>query len=301
MQISRRLPILVLLILLCVAPAAVHAQLQVSLEFSRRLFVLHEPIEATVQIRNLTGREITLRDDGNKNWFAFDVTRPDGGFVEPTGSYQLGQLVIQSGDTVRRKINITPLYQIREFGIHRVRAQIYFADMDKLFVSQRKLIEITEGKTLWRQTVGVPEGMGAAGETRTYSLLSHSVGRGKRLYVRVADPQSGITYGTYSIGRLLTFGDPFVEIDSQSRLHVLHLVAPKQYQYTVVDLDGRVAERSQYITTRTEPRLRRRSSGSIAVAGGELYAPAAQAVADSSALSDGPPKLSDRPPLQAPN
>ena len=42
--------------------ATAQAQIQVELKFKRLQYIAYEPIIATIQINNLTGRDITLED-----------------------------------------------------------------------------------------------------------------------------------------------------------------------------------------------------------------------------------------------
>jgi hypothetical protein len=49
-------------------------QVQVELKFKRVQYVAYEPVIAIVQITNLAGRDIELRDDGGQAWFGFEIT-----------------------------------------------------------------------------------------------------------------------------------------------------------------------------------------------------------------------------------
>ena len=66
-----RFTLLILLAMLAVAP--VRAQLTVDLNIKRRMFISHEPILATVTIRNLSGRDLILEDTAQMPWFSFQV------------------------------------------------------------------------------------------------------------------------------------------------------------------------------------------------------------------------------------
>ena len=48
------------------------AQIQVELKFQRLQYIAHEPVVATIRIANLSGRDITLRDDNGQRWFGFE-------------------------------------------------------------------------------------------------------------------------------------------------------------------------------------------------------------------------------------
>src|SRR6202049_4734192 len=113
-------------------------------------------------------------------------------------------LNIPAGKTVTQKINLTPLYAVHDFGVYRVRAHIYFADLSKFFYSQTKVFQITDARPVWQKTVGVPGG----DDTRTYSLLSNRFPDHTALYVRVEDRNRGIVYATSSLGSIIAFDEP---------------------------------------------------------------------------------------------
>ena len=92
----------------------------------------------------------------------------------------------------------TPLYPLSEFGTYRVRAVIYVSQLGKYFVSPQLNIEITEGRQLWQQTVGVPEGLGQ-GRARTFTILAHRLPRTTMLYLRVEDKEAGLSIARRSL------------------------------------------------------------------------------------------------------
>jgi len=286
-----------LVLALCaVSAASAHAQLRVQFELPRRLYLVYEPILATVAISNFTGQDVLLRDEGAQKWFGFEITTPDGRIVPPADpDYKVSPLQIASGQTVRRQINLTPLYRLGEFGTHKIRASIWLSDLDRYFASPPQQIDITDGKPVWRQAVGIP-----GGGTRIYSLLTHRAERDTRLYVRVEDQEAGVIHATMQIGRTLSFSPPTTELDGSNVLHILHMVAPKTFVYTQIDPDGQVQARETYIGTKqANPALRRAPSGAVAVRGGTIALNEATAGKSASPPPD-VPRLSDRPvPLPA--
>ena len=278
----------------CLAFAAVlplHAQLRVEININRRLFIAYEPVVATVSITNLAGRDVLLQDAEGQKWFSFSITNPEESPVAPRDMhYALSPLTVPAGQTVKRKVNINELYPVNDFGLYRIRASVYFADMHKYFSSAPTAIEISEGKVVWQQTVGVPEGDEGAGSNRAVTLLTFRQPKDNMLYVRVEDRDAGIIYCTHPIGRVLVAEAPQVLLDDRNQLHVLQLVGPKSYTYTCVGLNGEVIDQKAYNELKTKPHLKKSANGNIAVAGGQIEdANAAQAAAHA-------PKLSDRPP-----
>src|SRR5437868_10661162 len=279
--------------LVCLAATA-RAQIQVELTFKRIQYIAHEPILATVRIANNSGSDIDLHDDSGQHWFGFEINAGEGRLLAPLRQ-DPGEppLHIESGKTVTRRVNLTSLYPVHDFGAYHVRANVYFPDLNKFFYSATKVFQVSDARPIWQKTVGVPEGMPGAGEVRTYSLLSNRFLDHTSLYVRVENRDTGVVYTTYSLGRMIASQDPQAEIDRANQLHVLHCAAPRSWAYSHVGLNGELLARSTFLETKSRPRLRHTADGSIAVNGGMLDVP----TADAKRTPAG--KLSERPPAQS--
>ena len=287
----RRMRAVLLLFCVSVLAATAHAQVQVELKFKRLQYVAHEPIMAEVKITNLAGRDIELRNANGERWFGFEVTTGEDG--RHLGSAQLDPeppLRIETGTTVTRKVNLTPIFPVHDLGPYHVRANVFFADLNKFFYSQAKVFHVGDARPIWQRTVGVPDGVAGAGGTRTYSLLSNRFPDHTKLYVRVEDKDTGAVYSTYPIGRAISYDEPQVELDRANQLHVLHCAAPRTWAYSRVGLNGELIARSTIMETKTRPRLRRAEDGAVAIRGGMLEAPASRSPQSPAS------KLSARPP-----
>jgi hypothetical protein len=266
------------------------AQIQIDLKLPRLQYVAYEPVVAKLTITNLAGRDIDLHDGKGQTWFGFEITGREG---QPISSVGLNKneipLNIPAGKTVTRKINLTPLYAVHDFGAYRVRAHVYFADLNNFFYSPTKVFQVTEARPVWQKTVGIPEGSRAAGNTRTYSLLSNRFSDHTALYIRVEDKSSGIVYATYSLGRVIGFDEPQAELDRTNQLHILHCAAPRNWTYSLVGLNGELLAHSGFTESKTRPRLRHTSDDAVKVFGGTIEA----SVAESARTAI--PNLSARP------
>lgn len=249
------------------------AQIQVELKFKRGQFVAYEPIVATVNITNLAGREIELRDGPGQHWFGFEITADEGRFLAPSSEESEPPLKIEAGQTVARKVNLSPRFPVHDLGNYHARAHVYFADLDKFFYSQTKVFQVGDARPIWQRTVGIPDGQPDAGAFRTYSLLSNRFPDHTSLYVRVEDKSTGAVYRTYSLGRLIVFDEPQAELDRENQLHVLHCAAPRTWAYSRIGLDGQLLSHATFMENKTRPRLRHTDDGTVAVRGGILAAP----------------------------
>ena len=253
-----------LFLLFGLVAGAANAQIQVQLKFSRLQYIAYEPLLATVTITNLAGRDIDLNNDAGERW-------------------------IGAGQTVTQKINIASLYPIQDLGTYHVRAHVYFSDLGRYFYSQTKVVEVTDARPIWKQSVGIPASSEAAGDARTYSLMTNRFADHTSLYVRVEDEHRGVVYATYSLGHVISFDEPHAEIDRQNRLHVLHCSAPRAWSYAIIGLNGQLLSHSTLLETKSRPHFKRTADGEVAVIGGVSETAAVQAVRSVV------PKLSTRP------
>src|ERR1700737_3774031 len=188
------------LVCLCFAASTAVAQIQVELRFPRLQYIAYEQVVANLVITNLAGRDADLTDAGGQSWFGFEVTGNEGPSIAPISNAGSEPLNVAAGKRVTRKINLTPLFGVHDFGTYRVRAHIYFADLNKFFYSQTKVFEVTDARPIWQKTVGVPQDERSSGNARTYSLMTNRFPDHTSLYVRVEAKNSGVVYATYSLG-----------------------------------------------------------------------------------------------------
>lgn len=276
--------------ILFLAVSSAEAQIQVELKLKRLQFVAYEPVIATLTITNLAGRDVVLRNDAGQHWFGFEVSGKEGQPIAPaTTIASEPPLNIEAGKTVSRKIDLTPLYPVHDSGIYHLRANIYFADLNKFFYSAAKVFEVTNARPIWQKTVGVPEGVSATGTVRTYSLLTNRFTDHTSLYVRVENKDSGVVYSTYPLGRVIATDAPQAEVDRANQLHILQCAAPRAWTYSHVGLNGELLKRETFLETKSRPRLVHTTEGAIAVSGGMRDSSIAQTAGEDA------PKLSTRP------
>ncbi|MEI6344715.1 MAG: hypothetical protein WCP41_05065 [Verrucomicrobiota bacterium] len=272
------------------------AQLLVDFSLQRNLYIAYEPLLATVRITNLSGGNLLLADVEGKKWFGFQIETLDGRPIPPIDpNYEIEPVQIGAGESITRTVNLTPLYPLGDYGSYRVRATVYAAELGGYFSSPPMTVEITEGRMLWQQVVGVP-GMGQGrGSERTITLLAQRLPDKTDLYLRIQDKNAGIVYCTSRLGDFISYGKPQVLLDSTNSIHILQNSAPRLFVYSKVGLDGKILSRISYNAPKTRPTLARSADGTISVFGGIPFDPHATP----------PPfqiaKLSDRPvPLPTP-
>jgi len=273
-----------------------HSQILVDLSIKRVLYLAYEPLLATVRISNLSGNPLLLADVEGKKWFGFQVDTLDGRPIPPSNpDYEIEPIKVGPGESITRTINLVQLYPLADFGSYRIRASVYSAELSNYFSSPPLTIEITEGRLLWQQTVGVPARNGIRGGSRTISLLSHRLTERTDLYLRIEDKEAGIVYCAHRLGDYISYGKPDIMLDASNTIHVLQNNIPHEFIYTKVGLDGKILDQLSYTAPKSRPQLKRFDDGTISVVGGALFDPKATPTPGTL------PNLSDRPvPLPTP-
>lgn len=299
MRAFPRLGVLLVLIS-CLLATEAQAQVRVALEIERRLHIPYEPIVALVSIQNLSGKELLLQDDETINWFAFQIETVEGRRIAPRdSSYSLQPVQIGPGQTVKRALNLTPLYPLDEYGSYRLRAVVHVPEYKAYFSSNPEQIDITEGRKIWQQTVGVPMSEPDGGSLRTLTLMTHRAGKRNSLYLRIEDKDQGLIFATHRLGTMVSYSEPRVEIDGNNQVHVLHNAMPTIWMHSHIGLRGEVLKRDQYLEDKKKPILSA-SNGAVAVVGARQFDPKALAAQQAEAEQN-TPSISDRPvPLPNP-
>lgn len=273
-----------------------HAQLEVGIDFKRKTFLRGEPIEVKVSVRNLSGHDVTLSDGEFDQWFGFEVIRGSDTPIPPTNlKYKNAPISILNGETVSRTVDLLSLYPVNEFGPYKVRAAIYFHETKKYHSSEQVQLEISDGRKVWGQTVGVPNGKEGAGELREFSLLTFQTPKELQLYCRVTDEGTGTILATYPIGRILGGAKPMVEFSDDNTLHAFHMTGPSVYALSKVGVNGEWMGQTLWNSPRGRATVRKKADGTMVVVGAsrdrsEQNRPNPATI----------PRLSDAPPVALP-
>jgi hypothetical protein len=278
---------LFLLLALCAFITPVYGQIAVNLSIKRRIHVLNEPVLATVAVTNNSGRELMLADSDLGQWFSFTIVNAEGRAIPPRDpDYSLAPLSLQPGETMKRTVNLNELYSISDYGLHKIRANIFHAGLNKYFSSNPDHLDLTEGRRIWKQTVGVPDG--GDSDTRIFTLMTLDHDDGKQLYVRITGDDD-VVYGCYALGKLLDGSRPETQFDLGNNLWVLQLVGQRTYFLTRIGVNGDFQAQSTYVTPKSKPYLRKLADGTLQLVGAVRQ----ERVAAQNAAPV--PKLSDRP------
>lgn len=299
MNALSRLVLLPAVVLLAAAPAhRAAAQFATSLVIDRTTFLVQEPIEASVTIMNRSGSDVVMSGRTQRgSWLAFDITDPAGRPLSPVMAGPEAPFVFKAGDTIARKIFITDTFALSEPGNYGIKATVFHPPSGQYYSSNGERIVVLEQKPFKTFPFGVPEGFRDAGRTREYQLIVFRESDRTTLYSRVVDDRSRASLITAQLGPISLALEPQIAMDRQNRLHAFFLAVPKIFAHLIVNPDGKVAKREyRRETDGNRPVLVDTGTGEIAVAGGIVYDPAAEAAAASTrpkgrSASEKPPGL----------
>ena len=271
------------------------AQLELGLEFDKKTFMTHEPVTAVLTLVNRAGREIVIDGPDGGSWLDFQVIDGRQNLIPPVpGAPKPQPLILPSGVQHKIRVMVNKAYPMSESGLYRVKVRVFFPPLGRHFETRVQTVNVVDGQVMWGpQIVGVPAGVDGAGAYRAYTLLTFFQGTQKRsLYFRLTDNDTGRVRSTFSLGEYMTARPPQHVIDSRSQLHVLHMAAPQQYFYTIIDPAGNVVSQTGYREKGiSRPEIVTNAAGEVTVLGGVTEAEMAEPYEEREFR-----KLSDRPP-----
>ncbi len=258
------------LVLLCgLGMCGAHAQVRVEVLTDQETFLPHERINLAVRITNFSGQDLMLGEDDE--WLTFGVQARDG-FIVPKIEEVPVKLpfLVKTSEVGTRRLNLAPYYDLSKPARYRVVANVRIPGWNQSFQSTPKDFDIMTGTVIWEEEFGFPGSGkdGSAPEVRKYALMRSTQAKVTRLYFRLTDTSGRLVYRVYPIGNLVSFGNPDRQIDSESRLHVLHQYGARVFNYCVLSPDGDWLKREDYEITESRPTLRGVEGGLVEVVGG---------------------------------
>jgi len=262
---------------LCQLAATGHAQVRLSLDIEGSAFLAYEPVPATLRLENFTGAPLTLDAESNPTWLALRVLDEEGLTVQPAEEKLVSpRLEIPAGRFGEVKINISRYFRVRNQGVYSVYAIVRLAD-GEVFRSGAAKFDITPGETFWQQRVGFTRD--GVKESRTYMLLRQLRGRYMRCFLRIDDDTNSLVYGIFDLGLMVSYDQPSIRIDKDSRLWILHRIAPRSHRCSIYDPRLNTLVDRFFDSSRAAPRLMMDDDGSVEIVGGMEVLPNAPGAA----------------------
>jgi hypothetical protein len=277
-----------LLLVLIVMTGNLHAQLGVRLQLEKDFFLLYESISLVVSLQNNSGHSIQLESTNDEPWLTFLVNEQGGRSVPIVARLNAGQSVlIPTGQTVNRTVDLLPLYELRSRGNYNVQAGI---NANGITAASNSLkFTILEGRELWTQTVGLPSVTNDKDEYRVYTLLAHRTERDDRLYVSVKDKPPQVVYGVLSLGMFLPIFQPVAQMDQDAHLHVLFQNGPRSFAYVEVDPRAKIIQRAAFSDFMSRPHFVSEKGAVMIVGGEQIYPKMERILTDAETNPPSPP------------
>jgi hypothetical protein len=257
--------------LLFCAAQGVKAQVDVSLEFKKEFYLAHESIMAEVKIVNFSGKTLNFGTD--KNWLQFTIESRGEFPVEKAGDLDVVEkFQVPNASRAIRRVHLVPAYKIDHPGRYRISAYINIPELNTQLVTTPVEIGILSATVVWDREIGVvkdDQDPSAPIEIRKYTLMRAVNEKQIDLYVKVTDKYQRHIYGVYSLGNIVSFGEPERQVDRFSNLHVLMQNGARSFRYTIVKPDGKILLRERHDYTSDRPKLVMDKTGLIQVRGGK--------------------------------
>ncbi len=268
---------------------SIEAQVKATLGMSKKEYIAHEPVVATVTLTNNAGRDLLIHTDGRTtlNWLDFEIKNSRGTALSPLAPLNFGAVTIPAGRSITKSVDLTGTFRVTEPGRFRCKAVIRLPGGAGQFVTNTAYFNVTQGRQVYSQRVGDP----ARGNVREYRLSIHHTSRKSSLYVHLIDIRTGRTMQAFRMGNILTSKTPKATVDRVNNLHVLFLAAPSIYAHGTVTPDGRHLGTKYYNPAPgRKPALATFKNGEVVISGGISYDPkaAAQSRAELRKLSERP-------------
>jgi len=279
-------------------PGSAKAQLMVQMKLQKTHYLAYEPMTATVTINNRSGHDVVLGGPKSSSWLSFDVYR-DGQLLSPrsSGGARFSPVLLASGKSIVKTVDIAQIYPLSDYGSYSISAAAYFPPLKKYFSSPRQRANVTDSRAFWKQSVGVSRGRFKLASFREFSLHEHRDSNSSAIYVRLREVKGTRVYCTFSLGRFINVRKPQATVDSENRLHVMHMISPRIYSHARVSPDGQFLGNDYYrAVANNRPTLTINTGGGVKVVGGIAYNPDKKETAENRIRSAAelPPGLSPR-------
>ena len=250
------------------------AQIKADIKISKKQYIAHEPVHATVTITNHAGHDLLIHTDRagqGFQWLDFVVKNSQGTSLTPLVALNFEAVTIPAGRSISKTIDLTGAYRVTQPGNYRCHAVIRLPRGGGQFTTNSAFFNVTRGQQIFSQRVG------SGSSVREFRLSILNTARKSSLYAHLVDIRTGRTLQAFRMGDALTFRKPKATIDRSNTLHVLFLTAPNIYAYGRVSVEGRYLGTQYYKPAPgAKPALATFANGDVVVAGGIDYDPRAE-------------------------
>ena len=255
----------------------VQAQVQVTVELEKDRFLPRETLPVRVKVVNFSGQTLVFGEDNE--WLQFQVETETGEEIPPITDPPSvkGRFTVESSIRATKEIDISPYYALEQAGRYLLTAKVYIRQWGKQISTKAVKFDVSNGAVLWEQAFGLPlengDPSGQPRQIRRYVLQQAKRLKAMSLYARVDDGPGGKVHRVMPVCSMVSFNTPKAQVDPKGNLHVLCQSGGREYTYSVIDPDGQIKVRRQYLIASDRPRLDFRDGNIVVVGGFKLTRP----------------------------
>ncbi len=238
--------IIKLLLLLCCLSAFLptYAQVELRLQPIRRDFIVGESVALKLTIVNHTDATISLTNIPGRPWLYFMVGhRGQDGPIAPVATPRFPNLKLTPGSSRAFQVELGSFYRLETDGSYWSVATIRMPDGQSTYSSNRALFVMTNGGEVRAFNIQ------ARGQRLRTSLRLARIDNQDSLFGQVRDADTKRIVGACYLGRYLNFMQPRVLLDAAQNMHVLCQSSAEFYTYSIMDTNGKCAQRKVYRRT----------------------------------------------------
>ena len=203
------------------------AQLAIRLDLECASILQFEQIEAVLTVQNTSRTPLVIMpgDKQNNATLRFLIERKR---FQPLAKVDkrplVEKLVVRPDKTQKVALDLSQWYTMGKVGRYIVRAEIEWGT--KTHKSNAVMVDVVRGLELVTLRRDVP---GANSGRRTYTLRYWSRARSEQLFLCVDDEEAGLNYGVFRLGPIIRLKKPYMKIDAQGYVTVLHQSGPDRF------------------------------------------------------------------------
>lgn len=206
--------------------------IDVTFDFAVCDYVVGEPVEAILEIRNQSTRQLTLGIPGSPEALKLEIRRlQDNDLLEtPTGGNILTTAItLKPGDLYQKKFICNELYDLSEPGKYLV--TVTTVAFDQQYQSKPRILNVVPGIPLKKATQMFSSNTGLQ---RTFSLVTWRRNEYDSLFVRIHDTPTGKIWNTLYLAPILRQNDPRIDVAPTGEVTILHRSSQYYYQRTLL-------------------------------------------------------------------
>lgn len=203
--------------------------LEVRMSATKKSYMAHEHVRVYVDIKNNGAADLRLHNQDGVNWLEFVIKRNSTADVQMVKQALFADVLIPSGQQVRREVVLTTMYPLTTPGNYTIRARVNAPNKNiGGKVSDPVFFDIFNGATIFKKQVGVKA---AGGRVTEYRILSLNRVEANELYFQSFDVPNNKIISTYTLGRYIGINRPKTIIDESGHLNILYQIDADKFRH----------------------------------------------------------------------